>query len=142
MQVKTICTPASFISDTWADKSGCAYWRLMSKVPILMSGAYFSKLALNPSPHFCDSALTPYARMPTLVTLFCVASHGAPCPRQPKQDAPSVPKMLSFPAISGLMFQMNVGILAAWRSPAPVNRTVAMNIANALSCARLAFTSG
>ena len=29
---------------------------------------------------------------------------------QVKQSAPIVPKMLAWPAISGLMFQMNVGI--------------------------------
>ncbi len=59
-----------------------------------------------------------------------------------KQFAPTLPNKFGLPANSALMFHMNVGIggLVAARSGAPPNNGVEMNVANAWSSTRLAFT--
>src|SRR3954454_24363693 len=101
-----------------------------------------------PCAHSPDDAEVDllYARMPTLVKPSWVTSHGRNFPVHVKHSAPSEPKMFSCEgpplgvAISGLMFQMNVGCLALARRSAPVNCSVATNVANALSSARLACT--
>ncbi len=73
---------------------------------------------------------------------FFAASHGFSGPGQLKQIAGFVPKMLLWSdvgvlAISGSMFQMNVGMCASRACPPPVSCCVASNVANALSFARL-----
>src|SRR6476661_5836340 len=83
--------------------------------------------------------------MPAFVKLFCVAIHDSSGPGHVKQMPGTIEKMFRCGCVgvlanSGLMFQMNVGwfALASWS--APVNCSVARNVANELSSDRLAVT--
>src|SRR5436190_8406403 len=132
-------TPAFFIAVTCAER-GAANGSDLSTNTTFAVG-YFSNEALMPSAQSVDSAETPYAMMPTLVTPSCLATHGRTWPAHLKHSAPLSANMLFLPANSGLMFQMNVGWLARASALAPPNNTDAPKVAKALSFARLACTT-
>src|SRR5262245_23285514 len=93
---------------------------LLSKKPTLADGN-FSNSVLRSVPHSFDDGVDPYARIPTVLAPCSCARNGVPWPAHLKQMAPIEPKIISLPFISGLMFQMNVGWLAAAKSLAPLN---------------------
>src|SRR3954454_10127271 len=136
MHVSTNCTPALFMRATSAVISPANGMVSLKYAVFTLSFVYFFSASRDPSAQIFDSDDTPYPRMPTFVKLFCTASHDVSGPRQLKQIAGTVAKMLvcgccGVLAISGLMFQMNVGWFALASVSAPVNCSVASIVANA-----------